>query len=167
LVSLVSVFWLQGALLCIVALPLLATAHGAAPLGLFDAVGGALVIFGVVYEGTADLQLARFRADAKNVGAVMDRGLWRTSRHPNYFAEAVVWWGLYGLALGAGAPWAIVGPLLMTTLLLKVSGVSLLERTIVERRPAYAAYIEATSAFVPWPRRAPHASSSNTPSSRT
>jgi steroid 5-alpha reductase family enzyme len=101
--------------------------------------------------------MARFKADPAQHGKVMDRGLWRYTRHPNYFGEACVWWGLWLAALSGGQPgaaWSVISPLLMTLLLLKVSGVSLLERDITERRPAYRDYIARTPAFVPGrPRR--------------
>jgi steroid 5-alpha reductase family enzyme len=98
----------------------------------------------------ADAQLARFRSDPASRGTVLDRGLWRYSRHPNYFGDALLWWGLYLLSVGAGAPWTVAGPVVMTFLLLKVSGVALLERSLAERRPGYAEYVRRTSAFVPW-----------------
>ena len=155
--SLVLVFGLQTLLAWIVSAPLLAGLAAARPLGLVDAAGFALAAFGIVYEAIADAQMARFKADDKNAGRVMDRGLWRSSRHPNYFGEACTWWGLWLLAVGgtglAGA-WTIVSPLLMTWLLLKVSGVGLLEKDIGQRRPAYRDYISRTPAFVPgWPRK--------------
>ena len=96
--------------------------------------------------------MARFKSDPKHKGQVMDRGLWRYTRHPNYFGEVCVWWGLWLIALGGagwGGAWSVVSPLLMTVLLLKVSGVSLQEKDIGERRPAYRDYIERTNAFIP------------------
>ncbi|MGD8321290.1 MAG: DUF1295 domain-containing protein, partial [Gemmatimonadota bacterium] len=101
----------------------------------------------------ADAQLVRFRADPANRGRILDSGLWRYSRHPNYFGDAVLWWGIYLLAVAAGAAWTVVGPALMTFLLLRVSGVTLLERGLRERKPGYDAYARRTSAFVPWPPR--------------
>jgi steroid 5-alpha reductase family enzyme len=139
-----------------VAAPFLAGAMGERPLGWGDAVGAALAGFGLVFESVGDGQLARFKADPAHRGQVMDRGLWRFSRHPNYFGEACVWWGLGLMALsGAGwaGAWSIVSPLLMTVLLLKVSGIGLLEKDIAERRPAYRDYIVRTNAFVPGPPR--------------
>ena len=100
-----------------------------------------------------DLQLSRFRRDPANAGKVLDSGLWKFTRHPNYFGEFTLWWGFYLIALSAGAWWTIIAPLLMTVLLLKVSGVALLEKDISERRPKYKAYIEATNAFFPGPKR--------------
>jgi steroid 5-alpha reductase family enzyme len=125
-------------------------------LNMLDAAGMGLALFGVAFESIGDAQMARFKADAANRGKVMDRGLWRYTRHPNYFGEACVWWGLWLMAMaGAGwsGAWAAVSPVLMTVLLLKVSGVSLLEKDIAERRPAYRDYIARTNAFVPGPQR--------------
>jgi len=151
--SLYIVFLLQGLLAWIVSLPLLAAASGTQPIGVVDYLGAGVVLFGVFYEAIADKQLARFKRDSGNRGKVMDTGLWRYSRHPNYFGECCVWWGFFLLALAAGGWWSIVGPLLMTVLLLKVSGVAMLERDIGKRRPEYRRYIETTNAFIPGPRR--------------
>jgi steroid 5-alpha reductase family enzyme len=149
-VSLGTVFWLQAVLLWIVSLPVLGAVVGEAPLGAWDAAGAALFGGGFLTEAVADAQLARFRADPANRGTVLNRGLWRYSRHPNYFGDALLWWGLWLLAVGGGAPWTVVGPALMTFLLVKVSGVALLERTLSSSRPGYAEYVRRTSAFVPW-----------------
>ncbi len=152
--SLFTVFLLQAALLWIVSLPLQASAaRGPPALGLLDVAGALLVLAGIALEAAADAQLARFLSRPENRGGVLDTGLWRWSRHPNYFGDFVVWWGLGLLGLAAGAPWSVAGPALMTVLLLRVSGVTLLERTIGERRPGYAAYAARTSAFFPRPPR--------------
>ena len=151
--SLYIVFGLQAALAWIISLPLLAAANSTRPLGLLDAVGVALWLLGFVFEAGGDLQLVRFKADPANAGRVMDRGFWRYTRHPNYFGDFCVWWGFYALALSAGGWWSIAGPLLMSALLMKVSGVTLLEKDIGERRPAYADYIRRTPAFFPGRRR--------------
>ena len=152
--SLVLIFGLQAVLAWIVSAPLYAGVHGTQPLNALDAVGAALAAFGIAFEAVADAQMARFKADPAHRGQVMDRGLWRYSRHPNYFGEFCTWWGLYVIALAAGGGWwSIVSPLLMTYLLLKVSGVSLLEKDITERRPAYRDYIARTSVFFPAPPR--------------
>lgn len=155
-VSLFTVFLLQAALLWLVSLPLQA---GAAlgrgePLGALEAAGAAVFAVGLVLEAVADAQLARFLRDPGSRGRVLDRGVWAWSRHPNYFGDFLVWWGLGLAALGAGAPWALAGPAAMTVLLLRVSGVRLLESTIAERRPEYAEYAARTSPFFPWPPRA-------------
>jgi steroid 5-alpha reductase family enzyme len=108
-------------------------------------------LFGLVFEATADHQLTRFRAAPDSKSQVMDRGLWRYSRHPNYFGECCFWWGLGLIALAGGlhGAWALVSPLLMTFLLLKVSGVGLLEADLVEHRKAYRDYIRRTPTFFP------------------
>ncbi|MCS6946496.1 MAG: DUF1295 domain-containing protein [Steroidobacteraceae bacterium] len=151
--SLYLIFGFQAALAALVSLPLLGAIAGEAPLGGFDAAGVALWAIGFYFEAVGDWQLARFKADPANRGKVMDRGLWRYTRHPNYFGDCCVWWGFYLLAVGAGAWWSLPGPVLMTVLLLRVSGVALLERDLGARRPGYADYIERTSAFFPWPPR--------------
>lgn len=155
LTSLGVVFGLQGVLLWIVALPVQLAASASPPaLGWLDGVGLALALCGVAWETAADLQLARFKADPANQGQVLDRGVWRYSRHPNYFGDFLTWWGLFVLALGRGAPWwTAVGPVVMSVLLLKVSGVPLLEKGMATRRPAYADYVARTSSFFPWPPR--------------
>jgi steroid 5-alpha reductase family enzyme len=115
-----------------------------------------LALIGLWFESVGDLQLARFRADPANRGRVLDTGLWRYTRHPNYFGDCCVWWGLYAIA--AATPigvFTILSPALMTFLLVRVSGVALLERSIGRRRPDYADYIARTSAFFPWPPRSP------------
>jgi steroid 5-alpha reductase family enzyme len=154
--SLFSVFWLQGVILWIIALPLQAViASPSTPFGTpLDLLGLALWVFGFGFETIGDWQLARFKAQPENRGRVMDRGLWRYTRHPNYFGESVLWWGIFCLAAAHGAWWTVVSPILLTIFLLKFSGVGLLESTIVDRRPEYAAYQQRTSAFFPWWPRA-------------
>ncbi|MEP7056267.1 MAG: DUF1295 domain-containing protein [Caldimonas sp.] len=150
--SLYLVFGLQALLAWIVSAPFLAAMRAGGAPGWRDLAGIALTLFGIVFEAVADAQMRRFKAEPDHAGTVMDRGLWRFSRHPNYFGEACVWWGFWLIAVaGAGRAgvWSVVAPALMTLLLLKVSGVSLLEKDIVERRPAYRDYIARTNAFVP------------------
>ena len=151
--SLYLVFGLQGLLAWFISLPLLAAATGAAPLGMLDAVAVLVWATGFAFESIADAQLAAFKARAGNRGEVLDTGLWRYTRHPNYFGECLIWWGFYLLALAAGGWWALPAPLLMTFLLLRVSGVALLERDISERRPTYRDYARTTNAFLPGPRK--------------
>lgn len=155
--SLVYVFLLQAVLAVVVALPMLAAAlrPPAAWHPVLDSAGALLALGGLLFEAVADAQMAGFRADPSRRGQVMDRGLWRYSRHPNYFGECCVWWGVGLMAVAAGGAWALASPLLMTVLLLRVSGVTLLEADLRERRPAYRDYVERTSAFVPWPPRRP------------
>ena len=155
--SLVTVFALQAALLWVIAMPVYAAqASGGRALGALDAAGVALWLVGFSFEAVGDMQLARFKADPANRGRVMDRGLWRWTRHPNYFGEACLWWGIGLLALAArGGAWSLLGPALLTFLLLRVSGVALLERHMLSRGPAYRDYVARTSAFLPWPPRMP------------
>ncbi len=153
-VSLFTVFWLQAAIMWIVAMPLLQAQLADAPWSRLDWLGTALFAGGFLVEATADLQLRRFRADPANRGRVMEGGLWRYSRHPNYFGDAVAWWGLGCLALATpGGAWTLFAPAIMTFLLLRVSGVPLLEKGLRASRPGYAEYARRTSAFVPWPPR--------------
>jgi steroid 5-alpha reductase family enzyme len=151
--SLYLVFGLQAALAWLISAPLAAAAGSASPLGVLDAAGAVLAVLGIGIEAVADAQLMRFKSDPANAGRVLDRGLWRYSRHPNYFGELLVWWGFFAIALGAGAWWTLFAPLLMTLLLLKVSGVALLEKDIGARRPAYREYMARTNAFLPGPSR--------------
>jgi steroid 5-alpha reductase family enzyme len=151
--SLYLVFGLQAALAWVVALPAMAAASGEAPHSVLDVMGAAVALAGLAIEALADLQLARFLSRRETQGAVLDNGLWRYSRHPNYFGECVFWWGVWLVALSAGAGWTVIGPLLMTILLRKVSGVTLLEADIAGRRPAYVDYVRRTNAFIPGPRK--------------
>ena len=153
--SLYSVFGLQAILAWVISLPLLGVVLGGAPLGWLDFAAVALWLVGFGFEAIGDQQLARFKADPRNRGRVLDVGLWRYTRHPNYFGEACIWWAYYVFALAAGAWWTIIGPLLMTYLLLRISGVSMLEQDIGERRPGYRDYIRRTNAFFPGPPKAP------------
>jgi len=147
--SLYIVFLLQAALAWIVALPLMAAARGAAGIDFLDVFAMSLAMFGILFEAVADWQLVRFKARPDAHGSVLDTGLCRYSRHPNYFGECCAWWGFGFLGVAAGAWWSLASPLLMTLLLLKVSGVTLLESDIGERRPAYARYVRETRAFFP------------------
>ena len=151
--SLYIVFGLQGLLAWLIALPLLpAITHGT-DLGLLDAIAALLWTVGFVFEAGGDFQLAKFKRKSAGTDQVLDTGLWRFTRHPNYFGDFCVWWSFYLFAVSAGGWWSIASPLLMSILLLKVSGVAMLEKTIVERRPKYSDYIMRTNAFFPGPRR--------------
>ena len=125
--SLVIIFFFQAVLAWLVSLPILPVLKSGQALGGLDGLGIAIFIFGLAFESLADWQMSRFKARPDSRGQVMDQGIWRYSRHPNYFGEFCVWWGFYLLALSAGAPfWVLISPLLMSILLLKVSGVPLL-----------------------------------------
>ena len=147
--SIYIVFGLQAVLAGIISTSLFGAVSSSTKINWLDYIGTAIVFFGFIWETVADWQLSQFKAKASNKGKVLATGLWRYSRHPNYFGECCVWWGFYLFALAGGAWWAIISPILMTLLLLKVSGVSLLESTIIDRRPAYADYIKKTNAFIP------------------
>ena len=151
--SLVQVFLLQAILIWFIAAPLVAAVlSGRGTMGAMDYLGIAIAASALIYEALADFQLARFRADPANKGKVMDRGLWRWSRHPNYFGETMMWWGFFLIGYSAShAWWLALSPLMVTFLLLKVSGVALMEEKIEDRRPAYADYKRRVSAFVPLP----------------
>jgi steroid 5-alpha reductase family enzyme len=151
------VFALQGVLMWIVSLPLQVAQAAPAPerLGALDVLGAGLWLVGMLFESVGDWQLARFKADPANAGRVMDRGLWRYTRHPNYFGDCLVWWGFFVLASGVpGGAYTLVSPIVMTILLRRVSGVTLLERSLLKRREGYADYVARTNAFVPGPPRA-------------
>lgn len=153
--SLLTVFGIQGLLMWVISMPLQLAQRSAGEdsslASVLVALGIVLFAIGLTFEAVGDAQLAAFKADPSNRGKVIDKGLWYYTRHPNYFGDALLWWGLFTIAIGQGAPlWTFISPLVMTGLLLKVSGVALLEQTITERRPAYRAYQERTSAFIPW-----------------
>jgi steroid 5-alpha reductase family enzyme len=155
-VSLVTIFGLQGVLMWLISMPLQMAVLSPRPPGwtVWDVVGLTLWCAGFLFETVGDWQLARFKADPQNRGQVMDKGLWAWTRHPNYFGEAVLWWGYFFIALSTPIGiWTVLSPMLMTYLLLKFSGVALLEKALVDRRPGYREYVERTSAFFPWPPR--------------
>jgi steroid 5-alpha reductase family enzyme len=156
--SLFTVFWLQGAILWFVALPLLVAVRAPQPsdVTIVDGLGILLFAVGFGFEVVGDYQLARFRTEPANRGKVLDSGLWRYTRHPNYFGDATLWWGLYVIAASTPGGWVtVLSPVLMTLLLLRVSGVALLERGLTASKPGYRAYIASTPAFFPWFPRAP------------
>jgi steroid 5-alpha reductase family enzyme len=149
--SIYLIFVLQAVLAWLVSAPFLAALDGRAGWSLLDTAGVFVAVIGLAFEAIGDQQLAWFKRDPGHRGQVMDRGLWRYTRHPNYFGECCVWWGFFLLALPVGGWWSMVSPLVMTGLLLKVSGVTLLEKDIGERRPQYRDYIRRTNAFFPGP----------------
>jgi steroid 5-alpha reductase family enzyme len=152
--SLGAIFLFQGLLVLVVSLPVTSAAQGDPALDLLALPGILLWALGLFFETVGDLQLDRFKADPANKGKVMDRGLWRYTRHPNYFGDFCVWWGLWLVALPAGGTWwTAIGPLVMSVLLIRVSGAGLLEKSIGDRRPGYREYVQRTSGFVPLPPR--------------
>lgn len=154
--SFFKVFLLQGVLMWIISTPLLAAQVNPTPNKLIwlDYLGIGLWIIGFYFETIGDLQLAHFKADPANKGRILKTGLWRYTRHPNYFGDAAQWWGFYLIAVAGGGFWTIFSPVLMTILLRRVSGVTLLEKTLQDTKPGYKEYIETTNAFIPWfPRK--------------
>jgi steroid 5-alpha reductase family enzyme len=152
IVSLFNVFLLQAVLVWVVSLPVQGASAQDGGLGVLDWLGVALWAVGLFFEGVGDAQMARFKADASHRATVMDRGLWRYTRHPNYFGDFCVWWGIGLIALSSGAWWSLVGPAVVTLLLTRVSGKDHLERSM-SSRPGYAEYVARTSGFVPLPPR--------------
>lgn len=154
LTSLAVVFGLQAILMNVVALPVVVGLFDATPLGAINILGAAVWCVGLAFESIGDWQLERFKANPDNSGKVMDRGLWAYTRHPNYFGDFLVWWGLFLLSLSSpDRAWTVVSPIVMSFLLLRVSGVTLLEQGLRTRRTGYQHYAARTSAFFPWPPR--------------
>lgn len=154
--SFFKVFALQGLLMWIISAPLLAAHISATPDRLTILAWLAIPVwaFGFFFEAAGDWQLARFKANPANKGQVLRTGVWRYTRHPNYFGDATQWWAYYLLAAASGGFWTVFSPILMTLLLLRVSGVALLEKTLTQTKPQYADYVANTSAFIPWfPRK--------------
>jgi steroid 5-alpha reductase family enzyme len=151
--SLFTVFLLQGILMWIVSAPLQVVQTSGGDLNALDALGFVLFAVGFIFESVGDYQLARFKAVPANAGQVMDRGLWAWTRHPNYFGDFTLWWGFGAFALAVGAYWALVGPLVMSIFLIRISGAALLEKGLRRSKPKYAEYEASTSAFFPFPPR--------------
>jgi len=148
--SIYIIFLLQASMAAVIALPLVAILLDDRPYELQDKIALATILFGLVFQTIADLQLKSFLKKDTKMG-VLNTGLWRYTRHPNYFGELLIWYGFFIAAVG-NASWLIfLSPILMTILLLKVSGVGLMEQTISSRRPGYPNYIKNTSSFIPWP----------------
>jgi len=155
IVSLGTVFLLQAALMWIVSLPVQVAMVDGGDATVLVWIGVAIWAVGLFFETVGDWQLRRFKADPTNAGRVMDRGLWRYTRHPNYFGDFTVWWGIFLAAIAVvGHAWTIVGPIVMSILLMRVSGVPMLERSLAKRRPGYEEYVARTSSFFPRPPRA-------------
>ncbi len=151
--SLYIVFGLQALLAWIVLVPLWPALASTAPLTMLDGLALAVWLVGFFFEAVGDYQLSRFKRDPSSKGRVLDTGLWRFTRHPNYFGEFCIWWAFWLFAVAAGEWWTLFSPLLMSFLLLRVSGVAMLEKTIPDRRPGYAEYARSTNAFFPGPVR--------------
>lgn len=152
-INLVTIHWLQGLIMWVVSLILLVATRHPVPAGFLAGLGLLLFGIGFGFEALGDGQLARFKANPANRGKVLDTGVWRYTRHPNYFGDACLWWGLFCFAAAAGGWWTVVSALVMNGLLLKVSGVALLEKKLHVTKPEYRDYVARTSAFIPWPPR--------------
>jgi len=151
-VSFFKVFLLQGILMWIIAAPIISirVTDGIPPLSPLAVLGALVWAYGFFFEAVGDWQLARFKANRANKDKLMTSGVWKYTRHPNYFGDAAQWWGFYLIALSAGSWWTIFSPAIMTYLLVRVSGVAMLEKTM-KGKPGYKEYARKTSAFIPWP----------------
>ncbi len=152
-ISYFRIFLLQGAALWVISMPLLVAIINNDPdhFTVLDVLGTLVWAIGFIFEAVGDWQLMRFKADPTNEGKVMDRGLWRYTRHPNYFGDATLWWGYFLIALTTPEGWiTIFSPIFMTFLLVRVSGAALLERNLKKTKPGYEEYVKGTSAFFPW-----------------
>jgi steroid 5-alpha reductase family enzyme len=150
-ISFFQTFLLQGILMWLISAPLLgAQFYPGNKLGILDFIGGFIWIIGFVFEAGGDIQLARFKSNPANKGKVLNTGFWRYTRHPNYFGDAAAWFGYGFICLSAGSYIPVLGSVLMAALIIKVSGVALLEKTLNESKPEYREYVEKTSAFIPW-----------------
>ena len=150
--SFFKVFVLQGLLMWIISISLLAAQFSPTPARLtwLDYLGLLAWGIGFFFEAVGDWQLSRFKANPDNKGKLLNTGVWRYTRHPNYFGDAAQWWGYYLMAAAAGGFWSIFSPILMTLLLRNVSGVAMLEKTLKDTKPGYQEYVAITSAFIPW-----------------
>jgi len=151
-VSFFQTFLLQGVLMWLISATLLGAQFEGADRspGLLDFAGILLWVIGFTFEAGGDFQLARFKSDPSNKGKVLDKGFWKYTRHPNYFGDSAVWWGYGLICISAGNYLPVLGSLLMTALIIKISGVALLEKSLKDQKPQYKEYIEKTSPFIPW-----------------
>lgn len=151
-ISYFQTFILQGALIMIVSLPLLgiSVSKQSGNLNILDFIGILVWLIGFAFEAGGDFQLAQFKKDKKNKGKVLNTGFWKYTRHPNYFGDSAVWWAYAIFSIAAGSYWQIIGSVIMTLLIIKVSGVALLEKTLNKTKPQYREYIEKTNSFFPW-----------------
>lgn len=145
-------FLLQGILIMIISLPLLGINYNNSNgnLQILDYLGIIIWLIGFTFETVGDFQLSNFKRDSKNKGKILHTGLWKYTRHPNYFGDSAVWWAYGIFSIAAGSYWQAIGAVIMTLLILKISGVSLLEKTLKETKPQYKEYIQKTSSFIPW-----------------
>lgn len=150
--SFFQTFLLQGILIMIVSLPLLGVQSSMTKgdLTLLDYAGIAVWLIGFAFEAGGDFQLARFKSNTANKGKVLNTGFWKYTRHPNYFGDSAVWWAYAIFSIAAGSYWQIVGAVIMTLLIIKISGVALLEKTLNTTKPEYEEYVQKTNSFLPW-----------------
>ena len=151
-ISYFQTFLLQGVLMWLISAPLLGAQYESIqqPFTFLDYAAIITWIIGITFEAGGDWQLARFKSNPANKGKVLNTGFWRYTRHPNYFGDAAVWWGFAFLSISAGSYLPVLGSLFMTALIIKVSGVALLEKSLKSDKPEYVAYVKKTSAFIPW-----------------
>lgn len=149
--SFFKVFLLQGVLMWIISAPIISirVTDGIPPLSPLAIFGGLVWFYGFFFESVGDWQLKQFISNSANKGKLMTSGVWKYTRHPNYFGDAAQWWGLYLIALASGGWWTIFSPIIMTFLLVNVSGVAMLEKTM-KNKPGYEEYVKRTNAFIPW-----------------
>jgi steroid 5-alpha reductase family enzyme len=154
-ISFFQTFMLQGILMWLISAPLLGAMVSGQErdLGILDYAGIIVWITGFLFEAGGDFQLAVFKANPTNKGKVLDTGFWRFTRHPNYFGDSAVWWGYGLICFSAGSYLPVLGSVLMTFLIIKISGVLLLEKSLKEQKPQYIEYIRKTSTFIPWFRK--------------
>jgi len=147
-----QVFLLQGTLVWLISAPLLAAGYFSAekPLGMIDILAVFLWLTGFIFEAGGDLQLKQFKSNYENKGKLLQTGFWKYTRHPNYFGDAAIWWGFAFFSIASGSYIAVLSAVLMTWLLLKISGVAMLERTLVNTKPGFEDYMKRTSPFIPW-----------------
>jgi len=151
-ISFFQTFLLQGILMFIISLPLLGVNlySTSRTLSFLDYLGILIWTIGFIFEAGGDMQLAQFKKNTANKGKVLSTGLWHYTRHPNYFGDSAVWWGFGLFCLSAGSYWLVAGSAIMTLLIIKVSGVALLEKSLKDQKPQYKEYIGKTSSFIPW-----------------
>ncbi len=151
-ISFFQTFMLQGLLMWIISAPFLGAQISGQekPVGILDYIGIVFWIIGFIFESGGDYQLAVFKSNPSNKGKVLDTGFWKYTRHPNYFGDSAVWWGYGFICLGAGSYLPVSGSVIMTVLIIKISGVALLEKSLSDLKPEYQEYIRKTSAFIPW-----------------
>ena len=150
------VYLSQAFLIAIISLPLqtLLSLTQSVDLNYITYIGMVICLVGVAIESLADIQLARFKSNSNNKGIVMDKGLWRYSRHPNYFGDSLFWWGIFIISFSmTNNFFIIISPIIMTYLLIKVSGIALLEHQIKDKKIGYDEYIKSTSSFIILPKR--------------